>query len=536
MNQEWLMKSVLKDQHTVPDSPNNGRDYLSLEEAFVIVDETIDYLGQHGDETEYTYISGHRKRLAHSLSMIPKAQGKDESCLDVGCYGYMLLWAKKYLGYDRVVGIEWHPDNQDAIIHRRLELNDYSLDFDSHNFDISTSQWSVDEEFDTALFFEVLEHINHDPMGVMERIHHRLKLNGTLVMSVPNAISYKTLREFLVGMPPWTYWFYEPDLSHEPRHCFEYTPLVFKSLIRATGLAEHAFRTIYAYTEPANEAQTIKIAQAIGFSEQELGETMIINSTKVSEQVELRYPDVIYSPKGYYEHIYPQLQSRLRDAHTQFDSLVEQANVTPKAEPQDKLLVACELQFQKIEKMRSLHEEVLLDKDSVQIKLDQAYVLKDDLQQQMQSDLDRRESDLQVAHARNTELQKQVTDLESNVNQMLFNCDCYLQSEDVHKQRVEEADQSRQAAMIEAKDSREWAETLAKENADMNGRINELLFACDCYLQQVNDPARCVQVIREKRFRSVLRTSKAVARKTPILRSALRPMYRSTKKFIKRRM
>ena len=532
MNQEWLMKSVLKDQHTVPDSPNNGRRYLSLEEAFVIVDETIDYLGQYGNTTEYAYISGHRKRLAHSLSMIPKAQGKGESCLDVGCYGYMLLWAKEYLGYDRVVGIEWHQDNSDAIIHRRLELNDYSLEFDSHNFDISTSQWSVDEEFDTVLFFEVLEHINHDPMGVMERIHHRLKLNGSLVMSVPNAISYKTLKEFIVGMPPWTYWFYEPDLSHEPRHCFEYTPLVFKSLIRSTGLAEHAFRTIYAYTEPANEAQTIKIAESIGLTEQELGETMIINSTKVSERIELRYPDVIYSPKGYYENIYPQLQPRLLEVHSQFNALIEKTNESPLLGPQDELLIACELQLRKIEEMRSLNEQTILEKGGVEDELK----LNIDLQEQMQSELDRKESELHQSQMDNKQLAQQITDLESNVNQMLFNCDCYLQSEDEHKQRVEDADNARHAAMIEAKDTREWAETLTKENADMSGRINELLFACDCYLQQVNDPARCVQVIRHKRFRTILQTSKAVARKTPILRTALRPVYRSTKKFIKRRM
>ena len=87
MNQEWLIKDVLKRLDSVPDTPKDNRQYLSLEEAQSIVDHTIDYLGAHGDDTEYTYINGHRKRLAHSLSMIPKAQGSGESCLDVGSYG-----------------------------------------------------------------------------------------------------------------------------------------------------------------------------------------------------------------------------------------------------------------------------------------------------------------------------------------------------------------------------------------------------------------------------------------------------------------
>lgn len=501
MNQKWLIKNILKHQDSMPHTPGNERDYLTLEQAQEIVDETVDYLGRHGSEIEYTYVNGHRKRLAHSLSMIPKARKKGESCLDIGCYGYMLLWAKKHLGYERTVGIEWHPDNSDQVLERKLDLNGYSLSIQSHNFDISASRWPLDEQFDTVLFFEVLEHINHDPMGVMERLHEKLKLNGTLVMSVPNAISYKTLKEFLVGMPPWTYWFYEPDLSHEPRHCFEYTPLVFKALISSTGLTENAFRTIYAYTEPEHEVKTIEIARTMGYTEQELGETMIINATKTSQSISLRYPDVIYSPKGYYDNIYPLLEPKLHEVHQHFSLQIKDGNHQSNSS-KNELLLTCEHQLQQIEELQSSVAQGKLDR--------------------------------QHARTKNSELNQQVITLESDIKQMFTSCDRYLQNETINARNLKKANDELRTAMTDAKNSRSWAESLAKENADMAGQINELLFACDCYLQQVNDPTRCIQVVREQRFRNILRTSKAVARKTPFLRTALRPVYRKTKKFIKR--
>lgn len=539
MNQEWLIKNVLKHLDSVPDTPDNDREYLSLEESQRIVDETIDYLGAQGDEVEYTYINGHRKRLAHSLSMIPLARDEGESCLDVGSYGYMSLWAQKYLGYTHVTGIEWHPDIDDEIIHRSLQLNDETIELHSHNFDISSPDWTIEGSYDTVLFFEVLEHINHDPMGVMKRIHEHLKPEGTLVMSVPNAISYKAFKEFLVGMPPWTYWFYEPDLSHEPRHCFEYTPIIFKTLIQATGLRENAFRTIYAYTEQDHEQETLEIARSLGIEDESFGETMIINATRVADKINLRYPDVLYSPDGYYKNVYPHLHDRLDKAIEHFRS----ANMPTEVDSEPKIIEqppenAFDSQDESIElinqneELRDQLADLLFACDSQLGKQEELETQIGDLETQNKEVFSELEKTRDWAHA----LAKQNTKLESRVNELLFTCDCYLRKESDNDSLIKEIEQTKAASMIEAHDTRIWANDLSQENSDLRGQVNELLFACDCYLQQINDPDRCVQVIRERRFRSALRASKSVARKTPLLRTALRPVYRSTKKFIKRRM
>ena len=706
MNQEWLIKNVLKHLNSVPDKPIDERDYLSLEEAQRIVDDTVEYIGAHGDNTEYNYINGHRKRLAHSLSMIPKAKGKGESCLDVGSYGYMLFWVKKHLGYEDITGIEWHPDIEDKVIHQALTINDETIEFESHNFDISQSDWALDGSHDTILFFEVLEHINQDPMGVMTQIHSRLKMGGTLVMSVPNAISYKAFKEFLVGMPPWTYWFYEPDLSHEPRHCFEYTPIIFKSIIQATGLRENAFKIIYAYTERDHEAATLEIAKSFGIDDESFGETMIINSTKVSQNITLRFPDVLYSPDGYYRHVFPHLHDRLDKAFACFREATDPQETANKSELKKvhaentklhgqiaELLQTCEKHLHRHDELQARINEIESERENVSGELSRNQALVLDLEKQKNEMADRinellytcecylrKENEINTAvhesekvkdtalnevhdkseqaenlskentHLRNQieeieteklriegelghtqevaldlqkqkkemesrinellftcdcymrkevehdtavkeienardaalneardtrnwaekltteieelrgkmnkiesektrinnqleqsqdrarELQKQKNDLEVRVNELLFTCDCYMRKEGDNTSEVKEAEKARDKALREANDTRLWAEQLTMENTDLRGQVNELLFACDCYLQQVNDPARCVQVVREKRFRSALETSKSIARKTPILRTALRPVYQSTKKFIKRRM
>lgn len=514
MNQDWLIKNVLKHIESVPPVPEDNREYLPFDECIRIVDNTIDYLGAHGDETEYTYISGHRKRLAHSLSMIPLAQEKGQSCLDVGSYGYMAHWAKKHLGYEHVDGIEWHPDDDRSVIHRPLQLEGETVELHSYNFDISEADWAIESQYDTVLFFEVLEHINQDPMGVMSRIHEHLKPMGTLVMSVPNAISYKAFKEFLVGMPPWTYWFYEPDLSHEPRHCFEYTPIVFKSLIQAAGLTENAFRTIYAYTEPELEQETLEIASSFGIRADSFGETMIINATKTSDRISLRYPDVLYSPEGYYKNIYPHIHDRLNEAISHF----RQSN---------KSIPASEAQSWDQD-----HTQAGLQEGSISAHQNSDSLLR----LQLGAGDHQISTKLSQTRAWANGLQDQKYELEARINELLFTCDCYLRKEGENDSLVKEAQEAKASAVIELKDTKDWAENLSNENADLRGQVNELLFACDCYLQQINDPQRCVQVIREKRFRNALETSKTIARKTPVLRTALRPVYRGTKKFIKRRM
>jgi SAM-dependent methyltransferase len=312
MNQQWLVKHVLSRMGEAYErSALLQCRYLTADEARNIVDQTIDDVGRYGTDTEYKYLAGHRKRLAHSLSRIPIAETDTASCLDVGCFGYMAMWASKYLGYRYVEGVEWYPGVNEPRTQRQLTLGSDSFTFTVHNFDIDSSTWPLDRTYDTVLFFEVLEHVNHDPVRVMLNIGRVMTRSSILVMSVPNAVSYKTLREFLVGMPPWTYWFFEPDLAHEPRHCFEYTPLVAKVLLCAAGFEERSFEVIYAYSDMDAERGIIDIAEALSIEPAVFGETMVMQAVKVADDALVRFPDILYSSDGYYRSTFPILQPLL---------------------------------------------------------------------------------------------------------------------------------------------------------------------------------------------------------------------------------
>jgi 2-polyprenyl-3-methyl-5-hydroxy-6-metoxy-1,4-benzoquinol methylase len=310
--QRDLVADVLALLPSVPEQPTSG-EYLSLEEAHQIVTATIQHSYRTDSAQEHEYLKGHRYRLAVSLSMIPKAENSDSSCLDIGCYGYMAFWAWRYLGYANVEGIEMRPGQPDVIV-RRIEIDGHILNLPVRNFSIEQEHWPVKSQFDTILFFETLEHVGHDPSGVMLNVTRLMGEASTLVMSVPNSVSYQTLREFMTGAPPWTYWFFRPDLSHEPRHSFEYTPIFLKIFLRCAGLAELCFRTIISYAEEEDIRQISDIGHDLSVNPKLFGDTMIVQAKRVSDEPLFRYPDCIYDADRYYESTYPLLRPLLNQA------------------------------------------------------------------------------------------------------------------------------------------------------------------------------------------------------------------------------
>jgi 2-polyprenyl-3-methyl-5-hydroxy-6-metoxy-1,4-benzoquinol methylase len=315
MDQRQLATDVITHLDDIPTAPSVGS-YLALAEAQAIVDATIEYVRDRSDAVEVAYLTTHRKRLAVSLSLIPMAETQGASCIDIGCYGYMAHWCRVHLGYSTVVGVELDPTSGESVQLRRISVGDETTEFPVHNFDLAAEHWPIGETFDTVTFFETLEHVATDHMGVMLRVKECLKPNGRLVMSVPNAVSYKTLQEFMSGNPPWVYWFFHPDLSHEPRHQFEYTPFFLKFLVRAAGMRELAFRTIFSFVEEESVSQVIAIGADMGIPKALFGETQFIQAAKDPEAAIFRYPDILYDASAYYQSIHPLMRDRLSAALT----------------------------------------------------------------------------------------------------------------------------------------------------------------------------------------------------------------------------
>ena len=499
MRQEDVVRRALDEAPRLPEAPTSEHgEFLSAVECERIVAQTLEQLEQGEDPVALEYVRGHQKRLAHSLSMIPRAARPDAACLDVGCFGFMAHWAKAHLGYATVHGIEYLPGDEREVVERKLQLGAHTIEVPCFNFDI-TREWPLAKQYDTVLLLEVLEHINTDPMGVIERIHARLRPYGHFVMSVPNAISYKGLSELLSGMPPWTYWFYQPDLEHEPRHCFEYTPLVFSSLLIAGGFRQLALSSVWSYAEPEEQARILQVAELLQLERDRLGDTMIALTQKASERVPVRHPDLLYDKDGYYATTYPRVREQLEQ---RLNAILEPRESTaPEPEPTQALQETVNVEQELADRARtalSRLDEFLLERTG------------------------RSEAQVADAHA----LVEENARLRAELDELLFVTDCYLAERELEQVELQpQGTQVREPSGTRAE--------LEKENADLKAQVQELLFTCDCYLQQINDPAHCSAVVRQDRFRALLGRAKATARKVPVVRDVLRPVYRRLKRTIK---
>jgi hypothetical protein len=316
-DQQELAMEVLRSLEEPLLAPS-GFNRLTIDQAQEIVDLTIEHVQSHGYELEHSYLSAHRRRLAESLSWIPLAPHDNASCIDIGCFGYMGFWAQKYLGYRKVDGIEYRPGQPYGRSYQNVTVDDFTVAITIHNFDISDPEWMIDRTYNTVLFFETLEHVCSDPVGIMTNIGKLMTAESVLVMSVPNCISYKTLREFICGTPPWIYWFFHPDLSHEPRHCFEYTPFILKMLLRSSGFEEKAFKTLYAFSDEKLLVAEQEIAQALSINSRLFGDVLLSISKKISPCPPIRYPSCIYDADAYYKEIWPILWERLQSSIQHF--------------------------------------------------------------------------------------------------------------------------------------------------------------------------------------------------------------------------
>jgi 2-polyprenyl-3-methyl-5-hydroxy-6-metoxy-1,4-benzoquinol methylase len=118
-------------------------------------------------ETMYRKIVGQMERFI-----------KPGELLEIGsAYGYFLNQARKK-GWG-VSGIELSKNARTAC----------EREFGIQPFASSLKEFDSSEQFDSIVFFDVLEHI-HDPMNALRNIHAMLKPGGLLVLAVPNSASW----------------------------------------------------------------------------------------------------------------------------------------------------------------------------------------------------------------------------------------------------------------------------------------------------------------------------------------------------------
>jgi SAM-dependent methyltransferase len=219
---EFLRKLPTNQEHagrSTRSREDSSRRVLSQAAVSNYLSRWIDPLSPAG-----AYFTGHAVRLARTLQLVPPGN-RESRILELGCYMQITPALRGLLGYGEVRGAYlgtaggWHLSTKNS-----RDGDEFTCTIDLFNCEQDRFPYPEDS-FDTVTCCELLEHLERDPMHMMNEIHRILKPNGTLVLTTPNAVSIRALHAVVTGIHPNLFSKYViPSLLPETKHIREYTP------------------------------------------------------------------------------------------------------------------------------------------------------------------------------------------------------------------------------------------------------------------------------------------------------------------------
>ena len=157
-------------------------------------EQVAEFYEEFQSRGKYDYFYGDERRKNLYVNLI----GTGKRILEVGCRSGNLT--QYYHSENEVIGVDV---DRNALLEfeKRLGLKSRWVDIDSEELPFN------DNEFDTVVFSEVMEHLRF-PQKALCEIARVLTKNGTLIGSVPNAFRLRNRWKFLLGKP------FESDPSH----------------------------------------------------------------------------------------------------------------------------------------------------------------------------------------------------------------------------------------------------------------------------------------------------------------------------------
>jgi len=117
---------------------------------------------------------------------------------------------------------EWHTEenNREKILNfaNSLDIQFYQLHGNELHFE--------NESFDMVILNDVIEHLHNRPRSLLESLIEKLKYNGILFITVPNAGNIRKRINLLIGktnMPPFSeyYWHQGPWRGHNREYVYD---------------------------------------------------------------------------------------------------------------------------------------------------------------------------------------------------------------------------------------------------------------------------------------------------------------------------
>ncbi len=138
--------------------------------------------------------------------------------------------------------------------------------------DLRQSLPHPDQSFDLVLAMEVIEHVADVEYAhatrlsgirsCLREVHRVLRVNGTMLLTTPNACSLLVIDRALRGEPPWQY----------PFHFRELTPAELQILVEQAGLHVRRCATEYVWSRPEQTPALLRFLHDQGLDADERGD------------------------------------------------------------------------------------------------------------------------------------------------------------------------------------------------------------------------------------------------------------------------
>ena len=243
------------------------------------------------------YVEAHLTRLVRTLQITPAGTAGDR-ILEMGAYMHITPALAAKLGYGEVRGSYLGPPGKTDVREVagacgerfRCEIDLFNAERDAYPY--------ADGSFAAVLCCELIEHLYDDPMHLMAEVNRILRPGGHLVLSTPNACSYRAAAAVLLNYHPGFFHQYvRPDANGvvDPRHAREFAPRDVHCLLEAGGFEVVHFETGPYLERKSDEYEWVKHVMERYELPQQWRDDAIYAVGRKSGPIRERYPQALYA-------------------------------------------------------------------------------------------------------------------------------------------------------------------------------------------------------------------------------------------------
>ncbi len=240
-------------------------------------------------------LSGHVPRYLHALRHMPHGEhlrnGDYSKALELGTTYIFPQLLLDRMGFERVDATDFKIGNIGDTTEMALPRDSKARAMTIYNVDLEKQSIPcVDENYDLAICFEVIEHMEIDPMFMIAEMNRVLKLGGLIYLSTPNSTSARNVHKILNGYAPHFFMKYSKSATYH-RHNIEYAPHQLIDIMKCGGFEIRKFWTEDTFEESMPE--TLEFLKQNNFRTDHRGDNIFLIAEKSGPVID-RHPTSVY--------------------------------------------------------------------------------------------------------------------------------------------------------------------------------------------------------------------------------------------------